>query len=155
VPRETIRPRYRRFTERPTSFLGAAVIGVTRLKLYSVARVGEFFDRVRFDSALRQLALEAIPATPGPGRPRLGFAILDQGEAHDRIIVAWWDREHELPLRVFVRDGGTWRGARPDESLCVWDLEVLWFERCAYVETILGPTVTGAVSRYLARHLAD
>jgi hypothetical protein len=50
---------------------------------------------------------------------------------------------------VFVRQqspGATWRPARESESVCVWDLEVIWLERQAYVQTVLGG---GDVEGYL------
>lgn len=49
-----------------------------------------------------------------------------------------WDRESELPTRVSVASKsppGAWRAAT-GESFCVWDMEVLWFERQAYVATL-------------------
>jgi hypothetical protein len=39
--------------------------------------------------------------------------------------------------------------ADPSESVCVWDLEVIWAERQAYVDTLLGEHTA---DDYLARH---
>jgi len=70
-------------------------------------------------------------------------------------VLCWWDRENELPIRVWVaeQDGGApvWRTARDSESVCVWDLEVIWEERQAYVETVLGGESETAQQRYLER----
>ncbi len=43
-----------------------------------------------------------------------------------------------MPIRVWVRDGDSWRAAANGESVCVWDLRVLWWEREAYVATMLA-----------------
>lgn len=74
----------------------------------------------------------------GDGRPGVGFAILHQGRTGDYLILGWWDRENELPTRVFIRDADGWRPANGGESFCVWDLRVLWWEREAYVGTVLA-----------------
>jgi hypothetical protein len=57
-----------------------------------------------------------------------------------------------LDLRVREqREGARWREAR-DESFCVWDLEVIWHERNAYVEHMLKPA-TARPDRYLVDFL--
>jgi len=38
-----------------------------------------------------------------------------------------------------LRSSSGWRPANDSESVCVWDLEVLWRERQAYVATVLRP----------------
>ncbi len=87
------------------------------------------------------------------GRPGLGFLICHQGRTGDYTILCWWDRENELPIRVFVRDDQGWRPARGSESVCVWDLEVIWHERCAYVESMLQAGVEAPVEAYCLRAL--
>ena len=86
-------------------------------------------------------------------RPGVGFAISHQGNGADYAVLGWWDNENELPLRVVVRPqtpDGSWRPARDGESVCVWDLEVIWFERQSYVQTLLNG---GTVEDYLERHI--
>ena len=93
------------------------------------------------------LAAAALPQDDAPGRPRVGLLILHRGRGADYVVLGWWDRENELPLRVFVRYPGTddahWRPARGGESVCVWDLEVIARERAAYVETYLAAAPEG------------
>lgn len=69
------------------------------------------------------------PADPSSGRPGLGFTIFHQGFDGDYVVVCWWDRENELPTKVWPWDGNTWRRALVGESFCMWDLEMFWFER--------------------------
>lgn len=99
------------------------------------------------DAALRELP----EADEARGCPGLGFLIAHQGRTGDYAVIAWWDRENELPMRVFVRRSGeAWRPAQDNESICVWDLEILWAERQAWVETMLTPG-GGGEEAYLAR----
>ena len=123
-----------------------------RLKAYSV-RFGERSvdweeHRVGID-----MALAALPkAEPAKGRPGLGFLIVHRGRAAEYVVLAWWDRQNELPVRVFVHNEAPWRPAREGESFCVWDLELFARERDAYVETVLK---NGDLEAYLARRATD
>jgi len=129
---------YTPFAPRAASFHGIVEHTGHRLKGYSV----RYGDRPVHWEEHREgidLALAALPeAKPAEGRPGLGFLIVHRGRAAEYVVLAWWDRQNELPVRVFVRDGGPWRPAREDESFCVWDLEIIAHERDAYVETVLA-----------------
>ena len=118
------------------------------LKLHGIRYGSAPFDESRFDAG-RALALAQLPSpATAPGRPGVGFFIEHQGNGVDYLVLGWWDRENELPLRVFVCEpGGQWRQARGAESVCVWDLEVIWAEREAYVATIMaGQSIDAYVS---------
>ncbi|HSM18203.1 MAG TPA: hypothetical protein VK845_14555 [Gemmatimonadales bacterium] len=128
-----------------------------RLKLYSISFDGSAVDWADFDGGLALVrAVLPAPATE-QGRPGVGFVIAHHGEGIDYIVVSWWDRENELPTRVFARsasDRTGWRPAADGESFCVWDLEVIWAERDAYISTFLSGDVPD-VAGYLARHIGD
>ena len=124
-----------------------------RLKRYAVCHESQSFDESRFSGGV-SLALSTLPQ-PARTRERVGagFLILHQGNGIDYTVLGWWDRQNELPLRVFVCDRpGTnrWRPARESESVCVWDLQILWAEREAYVRTVLARPHAGAADEYLA-----
>jgi len=126
------------FAPRRTRLLGVVEHAGWRLKRYAIVHGDGPFDEPRFAGG-RALALGALPAEAvAPERPGIGILIEHQGNDADYAVLAWWDRENELPLRVFVRDGELWRPARGAESICVWDLEVLGTERDAYVRTVLA-----------------
>jgi hypothetical protein len=125
--------------------------GGWRIKRFTISFDG---SAVHWDSFAPGLlmARAALPQPPqAEGRPGVGFAIAHHGRTADFVVLGWWDNENELPLRVFVRPPGeSWRVAGPSESVCVWDLEVVWAERQAYVDTML--TQSGTAEDYLARH---
>ena len=59
-------------------------------------------------------------------------------------------------MLVLVRgfeDDARWRPAGERESICVWDLAVLWHEREAYVRHVLGPAQGPDIERYLSERL--
>lgn len=116
-----------------------------RLKLYSVT-LGPEPDWVRGEPGL-QLAESLLPPDPhASGRCGVGFLILHQGRGADYAVLAWWGRENELPIRVVLSErsesagaSAPWRPARGDESVCVWDLQVIAHERDAWVRHGLRP----------------
>ncbi|HET9368732.1 MAG TPA: hypothetical protein VFO19_00730 [Vicinamibacterales bacterium] len=145
--------RYRPFHFRAvTSDAGMELAG-QRLKVYRVTQMAVPFDASRF-TELPRLLRSALRRNTSPeaGRPGVGFVITHQAATCDYIVLVWWDRENELPMRVWGRDDGRWRDARGGESVCVWDLEVIWHERNAGVETALsGMRIGTAVEDYMTR----
>ena len=142
--------RYEPYRERAIAFRGVREAGGHRIKVYSIVHGGGAFEPDRFEAGLRQ-AFEALPrpARAG-GRPGIGFAIAHQGRGANYVVLAWWDRENELPTKVFVAEQGEWHAAADNESFCVWDLEVFGHEREAYIGTVLAGEVAEGAERYLA-----
>ena len=143
------------YRPRPIAFHGIRGHGGWRLKQYSIIYGGPALDGAGFEPGM-EMALRALPSPARTQeRPGVGFTIAHQGRNADYVVLGWWDRENELPVRVCVREaGGEWRPARGSESICVWDLQVLWFEREAYVATVLNPACADAADTYLARRLS-
>lgn len=141
------------FIARPIRYAGITEVEGFRLKRYIILYGGGPFRDVAFEAGMK-LAQESLPRPAvNAERPGVGFAIAHQGNGVDYLVLAWWDNENELPLRVFVRPQtpeGEWRPARGGESVCVWDLEVIGFERNAYVKTLLNAVT---VEAYLELHL--
>ena len=125
------------FADRAVEFLGVREAGNTRLKTYAVVYANRALDTPRFEQGLALAAGELPEPDPSMGRPGVGFVILHQGKTGDYVVLCWWDRENELPTRVFVWDQDYWRPALPNESFCVWDLDIIGSERNAYLETVL------------------
>lgn len=131
-------PDFIPYAARPMRFIGLRDKDGCQIKTYSVVYGDAAFEPSRFEPGLDAALAELPPMDLAAGRPGLAFAILHQGLTGDYIILCWWDRENELPTRVYLRDGASWRPARGGESFCVWDLEIIWFERQAYVEHMLA-----------------
>jgi len=142
-----------RYEPRPIDFHGLRDVDGWRLKQYSIAYGPGPVDWPAFEPATA-LIDAALPRPAGTNeRPGVGFVIAHQGRTALYCVLGWWDNENELPVRVFVRgleDGAEWRPARGGESFCVWDLQVIAFERDAYVATLLaGGDVRTATRAYV------
>ena len=141
------------YKPRPLAFLGVESVAGYLLKVYSIRTADQAWDAERF-AARWELAAGALPQPAiADARPGVGFAILHQAQGDDYLILGWWDRENELPIRVFLRGAEGWHPAGASESFCVWDLRIIWWEREAYVGTVLAGGV-GALDTYLATVVA-
>ncbi|WP_114192894.1 isochorismatase family protein [Edaphovirga cremea] len=83
-------------------------------------------------------------------RPGIGWLIEHQGKTMDYLVAGWWNNENELRIKVWVTECGEWRAAR-EESFCVWDMQVMAFERNAFVATLLQDKPD--IPAYMAQHL--
>lgn len=140
------------YSPRPIRFRGVRSISGWRLKEYAITMADRRMDEANF-AVGAQCALAELPAQAVTmDRPGAGVLILHAGLGASYVVLGWWDNQNELPLRISVRGDGEaeWRPAGSHESICVWDLEILGFERQAYVETVLKPC--GDVAAYLGRH---
>jgi hypothetical protein len=112
-------------------------------------------------------ALAVIEATlPEPARtksrPGVAFVIHHIATPLDYLVVCWWDNENELLTRVLTRNAAaaTRDPATPfrlseRESFCVWDMDIMWHERAAYVRHVLAGLRGGVVSGDLNDYAAD
>jgi hypothetical protein len=107
---------------------------------------------------LQQQAASVLSESPQDGDHPLGFLILHYGAEGDYLLVSqWYDANM---LKHWVRgvdveaEGSTAPTvlAQPDLIACVWELEVINFERDAWVNTVLarGRLDEAARDAYLA-----
>ena len=134
-----------------------------RLKRYAITVDGAPLPWDAFADGLAMvLATLPCPAI-APGRAGVGFVVAHRGRGADYVVLGWWSEENELPVRVVRRDqrpDAAWRPARDGESFCVWDLQVIAFERDAWVDTVMSSDADRApmaarVDAYLARRLSS
>ena len=126
------------YEPRQISFLGRE----GRFKHYGIAVNGP---------APRPALADAVRA-PGPGRrdrlhdrPRRAFAGLG--------LVYWWAHENEIHRAAYASplgDPGALEPLRDTGMACVWELEVIDFERRAWLEDVL---IGGDEAAYLERAL--
>lgn len=141
------------YAPRDTHFTGLHTVNGWSLKQYQI-QFETGTDWSDFAPAA-ELADHSLPAPdPAAGRPGFGFTIAHSGRGADYFVLGWWNAENELPLSVWVRrDGKEWRPAHAGESVCVWDLEVIWHERQAWVRTMMREQADGGA--YLSAVLQD
>jgi hypothetical protein len=102
------------------------------IKLYEISAHSRRVDVVEYSDELRRLKAEiGVPWANTPA-----FAILHEGASAKYLTLAWWGNGNELFVRVSVQEGSTWIVDPGKYSFCLWDMEVMWHERQAYIQNI-------------------
>jgi hypothetical protein len=103
------------------------------LKHYGIAR-HDRVPRPALAAATRRVAQEVIPDGAS------GFTIAHDAATAGLGLVFWWANENELHQRVFaapLEDPGALEATEGTGMACVWELEVIDFERRAWLEDVL------------------
>lgn len=139
------------YTPRPITFQQLVELDGWRLKLYGISARSPEPPTELLDAA-RRLAAEALPSPDG--LPGVGFVGAHEGSGGCYVFVDWWADENELHHVAF--SGTSAEDLRPigpgDAIACVWDLEVIDFERRAWMDDVLrqpGASLDGYLSRRL------
>ena len=117
-----------------------------RVKHYGISR-HDRVPRPALVEATREAAHETIPDGA------IGFTIAHDAATAGLGIVYWWANENEIHFRGFAsprEDPGALEPHPGTGMACVWELEVIDFERRAYLEDVLK---NDDVEGYLERSL--
>jgi hypothetical protein len=102
------------------------------IKLYTISAHGRAVDEapylVELDRTKKHTSV-IWRATPA-------FAIFHDGAIAMYLVLAWWRNDNELFTRVSVREEDGWVSDPDKYSFCLWDMEVMWFERAAFIRHI-------------------
>jgi hypothetical protein len=128
------------------------------LKVYGMFRDPARRSTVPEPAWLQQHAASVLREPLQPGDHSVGFMILHYGNQGDYLLVSqWYDADmlkHWVRGAVVDPEGGTTFAplAQRDLMACVWELEVIKFERDAWVNTVLtrGRLDQAALDAYLA-----
>jgi len=123
---------------RHISFLGRTA----QTKHYGIATRGPAPDPA-LAAAVRELAEPGVP----------GFTIAHDAQAAGLGLVYWWANDNELHARLYASPLDDPAALTPYTGAgmsCVWELEVIDFERRAWLEDVL---VGDDVDAYLERAL--
>ena len=118
-----------------------------RLKHYGIGIDGA--ARQELLAATRDAAAAVVPDDA------VGFTIAHDAAGAGLGLVYWWANDNEIHMRAFASPTTTRRALEPADGTgmaCVWELEVIDFERRAWLEDVLK---ADDVERYLERTLDD
>lgn len=139
---------------RPRLIRAAGVLSLAgwRLKTYEISFDDSAAQRGEFSLGLAR-ASSFLPQPPASAnRGGAGFLIFHSGASDHYLICGWWDAQNELFIRTLARprDREEWDESGQRHSICVWDLDVIWHERNAWIACMLGGNGQSGVDAYLA-----
>lgn len=144
------------FRPRPVRFLGMWELAGWRMKAYGLQAEHTRMLPELVDAA-RKTAEEILAQEQGESYG-VGFVGVHSGRDENFVFVDWWARENELHHHVFIsaKDHPAQLRRAPDGlSACVWDLQVIWFERNMWVEKVLANPRGPDIEAYLKKVLDD
>lgn len=99
------------------------------IKIYTISAKQASVDKLPFLAHLAEVKeSRAIVWSDTPA-----FAIFHDGSSALYLVVAWWGNDNELFTSVSVRTPSGWIEEPSRFSFCLWDMEVMWHERNAFV----------------------
>lgn len=142
---------------RPIRFCGVAEISGWRIKLYTIAGIGDAVAQAYVKAAV-EVARAKLPwPAHTADRYGVGFLIIHEAALFNQITLDWWERDNELRHRVFKADGFQPTAFRDitstGEAFCVWELKVIGFECDAWVDKVLRMPSGDALNAYMDTHL--
>jgi hypothetical protein len=134
---------------RSIRFIGREDLGDWRLKVYGIGTHAPD-ARPELVSATLDAARDALPEGGGAG-----FVIAHDAASAGLHLVYWWANENEIHGRFFASPLDDPAGYEPYLSTglsCVWEMEVLDFERRAWRDDVL---INDDVDAYMERRAPD
>jgi hypothetical protein len=102
------------------------------VKIYTISAKQKPVDTSAFHARLSEVkALRTVAWSNTPA-----FAIFHDGSSALYLVLAWWGNDNEMFTSVSVRMQSGWVEDPSRFSFCLWDLEVMWHERNAFVEFV-------------------
>ncbi|MBI4515901.1 MAG: isochorismatase [Deltaproteobacteria bacterium] len=130
-----------------------------RLKAYGIAYRGEQ-PRAELIAAAKIAASHRLPQLSAEQHCYgVGFLGVHDGRDANLVFVDWWANENELHHHAYVSPANKpelLEYVNPSGMMaCVWDLQVIGFERQAWVETVLANPRGPDLEAYLSRCLSE
>jgi hypothetical protein len=143
------KPRHVRFIRREE-------VAGWQLKLYGIALNGKEPDP-GFVDATRDLAAAVLPQPPaGDDHYGVAFATAHDAASVYIALVYWWQSENELHQRIHVSPKDepiAFAQVENQPAGCVWELEIVNFERRAWIDDVLANPDGPDLERYLGRRV--
>lgn len=150
----SIQTKYR---TRPIRFLEVYEYKGWRIKIYSISMHRECVGNNRVVLAKQHIDTWLKNALHYPLETyKLATLILHEGKEGCFVLINWWIDENMLQNHVYlIKDGDTQLVDYSSKGImaCVWELEVIWFERTKWIQYVLKKAPNPNYDKYLQQHL--
>jgi hypothetical protein len=147
------------YEPRAFRFLDLWNLGDWRVKAYGIKYRGELPRGDLIVAARAVIERRLRESAEGTNHYGVGFAGIHEGKTGSFVFVDWWSDENELHHHVYL---SSWEEPTKLEyvtprglSACVWDLRLIWFEREAWVDAMLGAASAPDLNAYLEARLDE
>lgn len=145
--------QFQTYNKRPIRFTGTDTYDGWQLKQYSISAHNEYAPQKLFQAAKKYIT-GVLPQPPcNDQHYGVGFMIIHEGLDGNYALVSWWVGENMLCHHVLA--------ASTDDPLhfksfghtnivaCVWEMEILYFEKKLWSEAVLMAPEKPDFDKYL------
>ncbi len=146
------------YSPRPVRFIELYEINSWRIKIYSISLKAETVSERTIKHAKKNI-IEWLKKTENCNLPtyKIATLILHEGKEGCFAIINWWIDENMLQLFVYLASTENPDGFKLFSNngiiTCVWELEILWFERNAWIKHVLSKHENPDIKNYLLEKL--
>lgn len=143
---------------RTINFVEVVTIGQWKIKVYTISKQDEFNDPEFYKNALAELPnwLDKKNSFDA-NHDNTGFLILHSGTEGFFSLVNWWVGENMLNTHIFLtpkHQENEFKLISGDGiAPCIWELEVINFERLSWIKHILKQHENPDFTSYLEDHI--
>lgn len=147
-----------KYQPRPIRFLELYPFQDWQIKIYSISAHAEFVQNSLVELAKKELPIWLKNSKNYPlDTYKIATLILHEGKEGCFAIINWWIDENMLQQAVFLAPSGQAPKFElySDKGMisCVWELEIIWFERNAWVREVLKNAPNPRFDLYLSEVL--
>lgn len=115
--------------------------GGWRIKVYGIGAEGRMPPAALVDAGKEAASTVLDRVASATDHHGVGFLAVHEGRGADVVFLDWWAAENELHHHLWIAEPGRPASLRlrapADFVACVWDLEVIGFERDAWVRHVM------------------
>jgi len=145
------------YKARPIRFLEIQRLAEWQVKVYSISHKTEYVKESYKDKAMAQV-VNWLKHAAHHGLETYNMATLILHECKEGCfaVISWWTDENMIQNLTFLSQGEN-TGFEPfaDNEIvtCAWEIEILWFERNAWIEHVLKKAPYPDYASYIKQHL--
>lgn len=135
---------FEQYQDRSITFVENQTIDEICVKIYTITNREKFEANITYDSAIKQLPnwINTIKTSTIPTHNN-AFLMVHEAREGTLILLCWFTGENMIETKIYYADFNTPSKIGPSvykekQLVCVWELEIIWHERKAWIKHVLS-----------------
>ena len=148
------RKEFEQYKNRKIDFQKLCLVGNWKIKIYTITQHSTFQSYATFKAISDQLESRflILPKTSKLPNHQHAFLIIHEARERVWILFSWWASEEMIETEIFFTDYSTPSAISkypyPRCLVCVWELQVIFHERKAWIKHVLQRALKPNFSDY-------
>lgn len=139
-----MKPEFEHYEQRKIDFVETISVNEFKVKIYTITNRSEFESQATLTSCIEALPnwLNNAKGSTIPTH-RHAFLIVHEAREGVLILLSWWTGENMVETKIYFADFKTPADVKisiynPKQLVCIWELEVFYHERKAWIKHVLS-----------------